>query len=99
MFRTTENSCNNHMIFTPENVDQYSILNPENKSLMVFDSKDVHKLSVFNIGGKEFGPMPFNRIKSPMAIDAIIGMEFFDSPLSSSIFPTAKSIFMNTPRK
>ena len=94
-----ENLCNNHMIFTLENVDQYSILNPENKNLMVFDSKDIRELSVFNIGGKEFGPMTFNRIKSPMAIDAIIGMEFFDSTLIFIDFPNHKIYFYEYPEE
>lgn len=76
-----ESFCNDHMIFNSKNIDQYPILNPENKNLLVFDSKDTQQLSIFNIGGKEFGPMVFNRIQSPMAIDAIIGMEFFESTL------------------
>ena len=94
-----ENSCNSHMIFTPENVDQYSILNPENKSLMSFDSKDHLEVSIFNIGGKEFGPMTFNRIKSPMAIDAIIGMEFFEDTLIFIDFFNRKIYFFEHPAK
>jgi hypothetical protein len=92
-------SYNSHMIFTPENVDQYSILNPENKNLLTFDSKNVHDVSVFKIGGKEFGPITFNRIKSPMAIDAIIGMEFFEDTLIFIDFSNRRIYFFEYPEK
>jgi hypothetical protein len=75
-----EGASNDHRIFTSGKGDQ-SFLNPENKNLLTFDSTDVQELSAFNIGGKDFGPITFNRIKSPVPIDAIIGMEFFFSNL------------------
>lgn len=92
-------SCNGHMIFTPENADQYLTLNPENKSLLIFDPKDIQDVSVFNIGGKAFGPMTFNRIKSPIAIDAILGMEFFEDTLIYIDFSNRKIYFFEYPEK
>ncbi len=92
-----ENLSNNHMIFTPENTDQYLVLNPENKSLMDFDFKNVCDKSVFKIGDKDFGPIKFNRIKSPLAIDAIIGMEFFESTVVFIDFFKRKIYFFETP--
>jgi hypothetical protein len=92
-------SYNSHIIFTPENVDQYLTLNPENKNLLTFDSKNVHDVSVFNIGGKEFGPITFNRIKSPMAIDAIMGMEFLEDTLIFIDFSNHKIYFFEYPEK
>jgi len=93
------NSSNSHMIFTPDNIDQYLILNPENKSLLVFDPKNVEDTSIFNIGGKEFGPITFNRIKSPIAIDAILGMEFFEDTLIFIDFFNNKIYFFEYPEK
>jgi hypothetical protein len=87
----------NHMLFTPENVDQYSVMNPENESLMDFDPQDISKLPSFKIGGKEFGPMTFNRIRSPMAIEAIMGMQFFNSTLIFIDFSNLKIYFYEKP--
>jgi hypothetical protein len=92
-------SCNGHIIFTPENTDQYLTLNPENKSLLIFDPKDVQDVSVFNIGGKAFGPMTFNRIMSPVAIDAILGMEFFEDTLIFIDFSNREIYFYEYPEK
>ncbi|MBI3236922.1 MAG: hypothetical protein HYZ48_04400 [Chlamydiales bacterium] len=90
---------NSHIIFTQDNIDQHSILNPENKNLLVFDSQDAHDVSVFNLGGKEFGPITFTRIKSPMAIDAILGMEFLKDTLIFIDFANRKIYFFEYPEK
>lgn len=89
--------CNSHIIFTPGNVDQHITLNPENKSLLLFDPKDVLDVSVFDIGGKAFGPITFNRIQSPMAFDAILGMEFFEDTLIYIDFADCKIYFFEYP--
>jgi hypothetical protein len=73
-------SMNSHMIFTLNDGDQ-SFMNPENQDLMTFNLDNVQEFSSFKIEGQEFGPIIFNRIKSPMAIDAVIGMEFISSVL------------------
>lgn len=97
--RDPDDSCNSHIIFTQDNIDQHAILNSENKSLLVFDPKDVLDVSVFNIGDKEFGPITFNRIKSPIAVDAILGMEFFEDTLIFVDFSNRKIYFFEYPNK
>jgi len=97
--RDLDDSCNSHIIFTQDNIDQHPILNPENKSLLVFDPQDIQDVPVFNLGGKEFGPITFNRIKSPMAIDAILGMEFFEDTLIFIDFSNRKIYFFEYPEK
>jgi hypothetical protein len=91
---------NNHMIFTLRDGDQSS-LNPENKDLLKYDPNDDEQVfSSFKIGGKKFGPIAFDRIKSPMAIDAIIGMEFVRSTLIFIDFFNKKIYFLkNSPEK
>ena len=89
---------NDHMLFTPENVEQYSVLNPENKSLLTFDAKNVCELPSFKVLEKEFGPMTFNCIKSPLAIDAIVGMEFFETTLIFIDFLNKKLYFYEYPK-
>lgn len=88
---------NDHMIFNFDNVDQHYALNPENKNLMLFDPKDTCELSFFKIGGKEFGPVTFNRVKAPLEIEAIIGMEFFESTLVFIDFSNRKIYFFEPP--
>ncbi len=46
-----------------------------------FKEGDIQELTSLKIEGKEFGPIAFQRIKSPFKFDAILGMEFFDSHL------------------
>jgi hypothetical protein len=93
-----ENPGNNFHLFTPQNTDQYAILNPENDNLLLtFDCKNVCELSIFNIGEKEFGPMTFNLIKSPLAIEAIMGMEFFEDTLIFIDFDKSKIYFFEYP--
>jgi hypothetical protein len=94
-----ENPSNQHMMFHAQNTDQYSFLNPENKSLMIFDPKDTYEISNFNLGGKEFGPMTFNRIKSPLEIDAMIGMEFLNHTMMFIDFTHSKIYFYEFPEE
>jgi hypothetical protein len=67
--------------------------NQENKDLLVYDHEDTQKLSSFKIGGKEFGPITFHRIKCPLDIDVILGMEFFNSHLVFIDFENEKVYF------
>lgn len=48
---------------------------------MSFDIKDYFDSAVFQIGDKNFGPITFNRIYTPLIFQAIIGMEFFEDNL------------------
>jgi hypothetical protein len=93
-----ENTSNNYHLFTAQNTDQYSLLNPENDNLLLtFDFEKVCELPVFNIGGKEFGPVTFNQIRSPLAIEAIIGMEFFEDTLIFIDFAKREIYFFEYP--
>ncbi len=91
-----ENGCNEHMIFTGKEIDP-SVLNPENKDLLIFDPEDTQEIVSFKIGGKEFGPLTFDRIKSPIAVDAVIGMEFIDYALIFIDFSNRKIYFFEYP--
>jgi hypothetical protein len=73
-----ENEFNDHRILTAFSTDNLSLLNPENKDLLIYDPKDRQELSSFKIGRKDFGPLTFHRMKSPFNIDVILGMEFFN---------------------
>ncbi len=89
---------NSHMVLKNDNEESYLKLNPENKDLLVFDSENILDLQVFNIGNKSFGPMTFNHIKSPVDIDAIIGMEFFEKTLVFVDFSRQKIYFFEYPK-
>ena len=92
-----KNGSNDHMTFTSTNTDQYLVLNPENRNFLTFDPKNVCEIPTFKIQGKEFGPLTFNCIKSPLSIEAIIGMEFFESTLVFIDFANRKIYFYELP--
>ncbi len=60
---------------------------------MVVDFDDEYELPVFKIGKKDFGPVNFQKIKTPFEFDAIIGMEFFKTKLVFIDFPDRKIYF------
>jgi hypothetical protein len=69
-------------------------LNLENTDQLAFDlEEDDYETSVFKIGKKDFGPVAFQKIKTPFGIDAIIGMEFLQSKLVFIDFPNRKIYF------
>lgn len=88
-----ENQSNEHMIFNPDNIDQHAVLNPENSDQMVVDFEDEYEMPVFKIGKKDFGPVNFQKIKTPFEFDAIIGMDFFKTKLVFIDFPNRKIYF------
>ncbi len=92
-----EKGCNDHMIFTGRGGPSLASLNPENKDLLIFDREDTQELSVFKIGGKEFGPLTFNRVKCPIAVDAIFGMESLYHTLVFIDFENRKIYFFPHP--
>jgi hypothetical protein len=70
------------------------VLNPENTDQLAFDlEEDDYETSVFKIGEKDFGPVAFQRIKTPFGVDAIVGMEFLHSKLVFIDFPNRKIYF------
>ncbi len=88
-----EGESNDHMTLTLDNIDQHVVLNPENTDQMVFDPEDVYEMPVFKVGNKDFGAVTFQKIKTPLEIDAIIGMEFLDSKLVFIDFSNRKIYF------
>ncbi len=94
--KNMENENNDHMIFNDKDIDP-SLLNPENKDLLTYDPEDTHEFSSFKIGGKEFGPLTVDRIKSPLAIDVMLGMEFFHHTLVFMDFANRKIYFFPYP--
>ncbi len=91
-----KNGCNEHMIFTGKEDDPFA-LNPENKDLLTFDLEDTEEIASFKIGKKEFGPLRVNHMRSPISVDAIIGMEFIDSMLIFIDFFNRKIYFFEYP--
>lgn len=75
-----KNGCVDHQI-SNDHGDKLTLLNLENEDSFNFNHEDTQELSSFKIEDKEFGPMTFKRIKSPLQFDAILGMEFFDTHL------------------
>ena len=87
----------NHMIYNPSTIDQHEPLNPLNIDQMQFDMEDICNVSIFKIGGKDFGPVRFQKMKSPLEIEAIIGMDFLESKLVFIDFPNRKIYFYQKP--
>ncbi len=94
--KNLENGCNDHKIFTDKDGNQ-SFLNPENKDLMTFNLEDTQEFASFKIGEKEWGALTFNRITSPVPVNAIIGMEFIESALIFIDFSKHKIYFFEYP--
>jgi len=62
-------------------IDDHAIINPNNQNLMQFEWNNKCELANYIVGDKEFGPITFNQIKSPVAFEAIMGIDFFESHL------------------
>lgn len=84
---------NEQIIHHSTNTLKDPILPAENSNRLIFDPEDIRDLAVFKIGEKEFGPVKFNQIKTPLKIDAIMGMEFLSSKLVFIDFPNRKIYF------
>ena len=93
-----ENGSNSHRIFTTHAVDQSS-LNPKNEDLLIYDPDEFQEFSSFKVSGKELGPQTFDLIKSPVPVDAFIGMEFFHSTLVFVDFANSKVYFYPYPEE
>ncbi len=84
---------NDHMIFNQMTIETHDVVNPENADLMIFDPKNEYTVSMFKIGNKDFGDITFTKLKTPINIDAILGMEFINSKLIFIDFPHRKIYF------
>lgn len=73
--------------------------NPHNDDLLIFDVKETWKTDVFQINGEEFGPVEFVKMKSPLGLDAILGMEFIENHLIFIDFRNEKIYFSKLPEE
>ena len=80
----------------------WNMYNQNDKALRekkpLFDPKDTFDTEIFQIGKKNFGPITFNRIYSPVPLQAIIGMEFFRDTLVYIDFKEQMLYFYEYPR-
>lgn len=72
-------------------------INPKNENLLTFTFEDQWKSEKCQINGREFGPINFIKIKSPIDIDAIVGMEFIENHLIFIDFFNEKIYFSKLP--
>ena len=93
-----ENGCNDHRILTSFD-DNLSLLNPENKDLLVYNHEDIHEFPSFKIGGEEFGPLIYHQVKCPFDVDVILGMDFFAYNLVFFDFENEKVYFFPYPEE
>jgi hypothetical protein len=90
----------NHMLIDFNNLHgKPPEFNPQNEDLLVYDVKDIWKTNAFQINGEEFGPVEFVKIKSPLGLDAILGMEFIESHLIFIDFRNEKIYFSKLPEE
>lgn len=73
--------------------------NSDNQDLLIFNKQDNWECKMFELSGNEFGPVHFNKIKSPVGIDAIIGMEFIEDHLIFIDFQNQKIYFSKLPEE
>ncbi len=73
--------------------------NLTNEDLLIFNLEDEWEAKNFQINGKEFGPVNFVKIGSPLGLDAIIGMEFIDDHLIFIDFKKEKIYFSELPEQ
>ena len=89
-----------HMLIDLNNFDEKPPeFNPQNEDLLVFNEKEIWKTSTFQINGEEFGPLDFIKIKSPLGLDAILGMDFIESHLIFIDFRNEKIYFSKLPNE
>jgi hypothetical protein len=80
--KDVKEGSDDHRFFTYGDLDeQHAISNPDNTDQLVFDFDDIHKMSSFKIGKRDFGEITFQNIRMPFDVDAIIGTEFLDDRL------------------
>ena len=93
-----ENGNNSHRIYSNQS-KPLSSLNPKNEDLLIYDPDEFQEFSSFKVSGKELGPQTFDLIKSPVPVDAFIGMEFFHSTLVFVDFANSKVYFYPYPEE
>ena len=95
-----QNQNQEHRIIDLDHINEKSpIFNPKNESLLAFNPEDRWDAKTFQINGNEFGPVNFVKMKSPLSLDAIIGMEFIDNHLIFIDFRNEKIYFSKLPEE
>lgn len=98
--KNLENTDQNHRLIDLQHLDERpSDFNPNNEDLLVFNSESCWKTQTFRVGDKEFGPVNFVQLKSPLGLDAVIGMEFIDTHLIFIDFHNKKIYFSELPEQ
>ena len=79
--------------------DELAFLCLGNEDSFVFDPEDTQGFSSFKIEDREFGPISFVNINTSLEVDAILGMEFFDSHLVFIDFENQKVYLSPYPKE
>lgn len=82
---------------SPKEMDFQPRLNPNNADLMAANQNDRIEFKSFECGQKEFGPILFRHLDTPLDIQAIIGMDFIASKLIFVDFANQKIYFSDAP--
>ena len=95
-----QNQNQAHRIIDLDHIDREApIFNLKNENLLAFNLEDCWDAKTFQINGNEFGPVNFVKMKSPLGLDAIIGMEFIDNHLIFIDFRNEKIYFSKLPEE
>lgn len=95
-----QNQNQDHRLIDLDHIKEKSpAFNPKNKDLLAFNSEDCWDTKIFQINESEFGPVNFVKMKSPLGLDAIIGMEFIDNHLIFIDFRNEKIYFAKLPEE
>ncbi|MBS0620968.1 MAG: hypothetical protein JSS61_05880 [Verrucomicrobia bacterium] len=95
-----ESSKQDHRIIDLDHLNgKPSEFNPTNEDLIVLNPENQWETKTFQISGIDFGPVDFVKMKSPIGLDAIIGMEFIDEHLIFIDFRNNKIYFSKLPEK
>ena len=95
-----QNQNQSHRIIDLDHLNEEApVFNLENENLLSFNPEDRWDAKTFQINGNEFGPVNFIKMKSPLGLDAIIGMEFIDNHLIFIDFRNEKIYFSKLPEE
>ena len=92
-----QNQAQDHRIINLDHKAPH--FNVQNENLLAFNSEDHWEARTFQINGSEFGPINFMKMKSPLDLDAIIGMEFIEQHLIFIDFRKEKIYFSKLPEE
>ena len=94
------NQDQDHRIIDLDHINEKDpVFNLKNENLLAFNPEDRWDAKTFQINGNEFGPVNFVKMKSPLGLDAILGMEFIDNHLIFIDFRNEKIYFSKLPEE